>query len=217
MSFNYISYRKTKRSGKYKLRKRTQKILEMIRSFKNQSLLSILDVGAADGLMLNQFKNNLKTSICLGIEPSLEFIRSRSDNSCMIIQAVGESLPLKKDVFDVITAASVLDHMENPSIFLRESHKVLKKNGIIIISFVSPVYDKLAVRFKLKEDDHLFHFTEGKITGILRKEGFNILKISRFALPFFGIHFEEFIENVFNTIGMKWMMFYIVAVARVRK
>lgn len=215
--FNYISYRNTSRSGQYKLRKRTEKMLKMIARFKNYDPLSILDIGAADGVMLNQFKSCFKGSLCVGIEPSLEFITSRDRNSCTIIQAIGENIPFKDGIFDVITAASVLDHMENSSMFLREAHRTLKKNGILVISLVSPYYDKLAVKFRIKDDDHKFRFNEKQLCEILKKKDFDVVEISRFALPFFGFFFEEIIKKTLEAVGLKCCMFYIIAVARVRK
>lgn len=217
MAFNYIAYRRKKRSGRYKLRKRAEKILKTIKEFKNQDRLSILDIGTADGYMLEHFKCVLKPGLCLGIEPSLDFIKSKISNSCPIIQAVGERLPFRERSFDVITAASVLDHLQDPALFLKESMRVLRKNGIIVISLVSPFYDKLAVNFKMKEDDHSLHFTEKQLEELLKKEGFNVLKISRFALPFFGIFFEGFIERLLNAIGLRRMMFYILAVGQARE
>lgn len=214
MGFDYISYRKTKRSGIYKLRKRTEKILEMVTVFKNQGALSILDVGAADGSMLNSFRDNLDTRICLGIEPSFEFIKSKSAAGCPILQAEGGKLPFRNNTFDVITAASVIDHLREPLVFLTECRRVLKKGGIIVISLVSPLYDNLAVKFLIKENDHLFRFTGQRLKEILQKENFDVLKISRFALPFFGIFLERFIERMLELIGMGWLMFYIIAVGR---
>lgn len=214
MSFDYIALRKTKRTVKYKLRKRTEKVLEMINRYKVHEPLSILDVGAADGAMLRQLKNNLNTDICLGIEPSVEYINSRSNDSPQIIQAIGEKLPFKSNSFDVVVAASVFDHMGEPAAFLRECRRILKKEGIVIVTLISPFYDALAVKLKIKEDDHVFHFSEGELARTIRKENFDVVSISRFALPFFGIFFERFFDNMFRAIGMKWLMFYIIAVGR---
>jgi ubiquinone/menaquinone biosynthesis C-methylase UbiE len=217
MGFDYISYRKTKRSGKYKLFKRTAKMLEMIRKYKAGDSLCILDVGAADGFMLNTFKNQLSVKVCVGIEPSLDYIKSNSAKGIQIIQAIGEKLPFRSNIFDVVTAASVVDHMDDFNLFLRECDRVLRDGGILAITLASPFYDGLAVKFRVKEDDHKFHFTERKLREALEKEGFLVNEISRFALPFFGIAFEKYIERILNSVGLRWAMFYIAAVSQTRK
>ena len=214
MSFDYISYRKTKRNGKYKLFKRTAKMLEMIRKYKAKDSLCILDVGAADGFMLNTFKNQLSVKVCLGIEPSLDYIKSNSVKGIQIIQAIGEELPFRSNIFDVVTAASVIDHMGDSNLFLRECDRVLKDGGILAITLASPFYDALAVRFRIKEDDHRSHFTEGRLRAALEEEGFLVNEISRFALPFFGVAFEKYIEIILNLVGLRRAMFYIVAIGQ---
>lgn len=218
MAFDYISYRKTKRSGKYKLFRRTAKMLEIIRKYKGGDNLCILDVGAADGYMLNAFKNQLSVKVCVGIEPSLGYIKSNSVKGVhRVAQAIGEQLPFRSGVFDVVTAASVIDHMDNPDFFLRECGRVLKDAGILAITLASPFYDALAVRFGIKEDDHKFHFTERGLRIALEKEGFSVKEISRFALPFFGIVFEKYIESILNSVGLRWAMFYIAAAGQTQK
>lgn len=191
-------------------------VLEAIKAFKHQDYLSVLDVGAADGYMLGELKESLNASLCLGIEPSLEAIKSNVDSGCLIIQAFGEGIPFKDNAFDVIIAASVLDHLKDYKKFLRECQRVLKSNGMIVITLVSPFYDKVAVRFKVKEDDHVHHFTENRLAALLKEEDFDILKISRFGLPFFGDFPNTFIEKTLNFIGMGKLMFYIIAVASVK-
>lgn len=210
---DYLYYRKTKRTVKYKLRRRTAMILEMARKYKNQPGLSILDVGTADGYMLPVLKDALKAGICLGIEPSSDLIGAKI-SGYQFIQAVGEHLPFKGGSFDVITAASLVDHLKEPEVFLKECRRVLRKKGIVIITLVAPLYDKLAVLLKIKDDDHFHHFSEKTIASFIKDEGFEVLQASRFALPFFGLIFERFIERFLNFIRSYWPMFYIIAVGK---
>jgi ubiquinone/menaquinone biosynthesis C-methylase UbiE len=188
-------------------------ILEMARKYKNQHGLSILDVGTADGCMLPVLKDALRAKICLGIEPSKELINS-GRNPQSLIQAMGENLPFKGESFDLITAVSVVDHLKEPGVFLKECRRVLKKEGVVIITLVAPFYDKLAVSLKIKDDDHIHHFTEKTIASFIKEEGFKVLQASRFALPFFGVIFERFIERFLNFIRSYWPMFYIIAVGK---
>lgn len=218
MGFDYISYRRNKRTGKYKLSKRLSEMIGAIRHFTNNENESILDVGAADGYMMHQYLRHLSVDAyrCVGIEPSLEFIKSNISGYCPLIQAVGENLPFRDGVFSVITASSVLDHMKDPLLFIKEARRVLRQNGILVISLAHPFYDKLAIRLKFKEDDHVFHFTERQLVELLEKNGFTVMEVSRFALPFFGVFFENVIENILNAVNLKWCMFYIRIVARAK-
>lgn len=210
---DYLFYRKTKRTVKYKLRRRTAMILEMAGKYKNQDGISVLDVGTADGYMLPILKDALGARICYGIEPSAELMGS-GVGSYPLIQAVGEQLPFKNESFDLVTAASVIDHLKEPEVFLSECRRVLKEQGIVIITLVAPFYDKLAVSLKIKDDDHPHHFTEKTIASFIKEQGFEVLQSSRFALPFFGVFFERFIEKFLNFIHFYWPMFYIITVGK---
>lgn len=216
MRAEYIKLRKTKRSVKYKLRKRIEKMLDMANRHKGVEGLSVLDIGAADGIMLARFKKDLGAGICVGIEPSWDFIKANA-TGMPIIRGIAENLPFKEGVFDLVTAASVLDHMRDAVAFLKECSRVLKKDGIVEISLVSPFYDKLAVMLGIKDADHTYHFTDKQLKEFLKQQGYSVLEVSRFGLPFFGVLFENFMERFCNTAGIKWPMFYIAACARVNK
>ena len=50
------------------------------------------------------------------------------------IVADGKNLPFKDDVFDGILIESVLEHIDEPEIVIREAYRVLKPNGKIYVS-----------------------------------------------------------------------------------
>jgi len=51
-------------------------------------------------------------------------------------QKISEYFPEK--YFDTIVAGEIIEHLENPSCFLRESTKILKDDGILLISTPNP-------------------------------------------------------------------------------
>jgi len=50
---------------------------------------------------------------------------------------------IEDDKFDIVLCLSVLEHTLNPTKLLSEAHRILKKNGILILSvpFVMPLHD----------------------------------------------------------------------------
>lgn len=44
------------------------------------------------------------------------------------------TLPSPNESFDCVLSSQVLEHVENPKLYLRESHRVLKNDGILILS-----------------------------------------------------------------------------------
>lgn len=86
----------------------------------------ILDVGCGSG-MLGSY---LKGVEYIGIDPlpqDVDFVFS-------FVQAVGEYMPFRNEVFENVIVMSSLDHTLYPLRVLEECSRVLKKNGQILIS-----------------------------------------------------------------------------------
>jgi len=50
------------------------------------------------------------------------------------VVAKAENIPFKDNTFDVVLCFQVLEHVENPQKAIHEMHRVLKKNGILMLS-----------------------------------------------------------------------------------
>ena len=48
----------------------------------------------------------------------------------------------ENNTFDVIISLAVIEHLDDPSIFLREIYRVLKNNGILFLSTPNWHYSK---------------------------------------------------------------------------
>ena len=92
---------------------------------------SILDIGCWDGKFLEHLKENYNL---YGMEINSDAaIKSSKKGINIIAKNIydAQSLSFK---FDVVTAFDVIEHMENPLIFLEFMSRLVKDNGTIIIS-----------------------------------------------------------------------------------
>jgi SAM-dependent methyltransferase len=111
-------------------------------------------------------------------------------------------LPFRTGVFDSVVASEVIEHLENPSRFLAECRRVLRKNGVLCISTPNPYYPPVVVLEVLMikkgyfDDDHVNLFPPRIMLKLLRKERFLLERIEsgggiylpgrrRLAIPFF--------------------------------
>lgn len=88
--------------------------------------LKVLDIGCGPLKMPIYLRTASRISL-FGIEP----FDSRFEGN--LISSSSESLPFLNDMFDVVIASSVVDHFLDWQLSLRETSRVLRKNGKLIM------------------------------------------------------------------------------------
>lgn len=113
----------------------------------------IIDIGCADGCFLKKsFKH--KPSYCLGIDSSKEMILSAEKNKRKLSPAIQNileyrvgrcsKLNIKNNSFDIAILSHVLCMLKSIKLIeksLSEVYKILKTNGIAIITIPHPAFD----------------------------------------------------------------------------
>jgi len=165
----------------------------------------VLDIGCGNGRFLELIGDkNTKYS---GIDSSESFIKQAREtygHFGEFIHGDALSLPYEDNSFDTIVSFGVLHHIPSKKLrkqFLSEAKRVLKKDGLMILTVwnlwndrLTPVIKKYAVQkllgkskldfkdvllpFGKKEEARYLHaFTKGEIKRLLKKSGFNIENI----------------------------------------
>lgn len=105
----------------------------------------ILEIGCGYGFFLKSTVEHSKLTI--GIDKFLNIAPSILKNKNLkFIKADGENLPFKNNIFDIVYSMDVIEHIENDYEFIKESLRVLKKNGYLIIG--TPNKDRLSAQIK---------------------------------------------------------------------
>lgn len=95
----------------------------------------ILDVGSGAGHLINGLSAVSRGCVALDIELEWLTLLRKKNPDIMGIAANGEKgLPFKANVFDVVIASEVLEHLNHPEKFFEEVTRVLKDDGILIIT-----------------------------------------------------------------------------------
>lgn len=91
-------------------------------------------------------------------------------NSKLDILANAYNIPFKENTIDVLLSTQVLEHLENPNIFMSEAFRVLKNDGKFILT--------VPQTWKIHEAPHdYYRFTKFGISYILLKSNFKILNL----------------------------------------
>lgn len=116
---------------------------------------------------------------------------------------------LKAESIDVININQVLEHLKNPHEVIKESHRLLRSGGIIIIA----VPDLRSLQFTVGKENwflldipyHLFHFTEEGLGKLLKKNEFKVKYIKRFSLE---INPFGWLQTLLNISGIRFNLLY---------
>lgn len=180
--------------------RRANSILSIIKNVRTEEEgLRILDIGCGRATLLKSFAE--KGNNCFGVErqgflppDDLGDIKLYTDNLL--------DMNFDANYFDIVILWHSLEHLQNPCQILEEAWRILKENGLLVIT--SPNFDstqrKLFNRFWFHLDlpRHRFHFSLDALIQRLEVLKFEIVKNSTFS-------FEQnpygFIQSALNMLA----------------
>jgi 2-polyprenyl-3-methyl-5-hydroxy-6-metoxy-1,4-benzoquinol methylase len=138
----------------------------------------LLDVGCHVGVFLEIAQE--RGWEAWGVEPSCWAAREARSRGLRVIEGTLDQAHLADESFDVITMWDVIEHLTDPLSYLRESHRLLKKGGLICIHTMnveSPLARLMGHRWPWLMEMHLYYFSRRTLGEMLRKAGFTVVKM----------------------------------------
>lgn len=131
----------------------------------------VLDLGSGTGEYLEKFDQR-----SVGVEVSGPNLRILKSKQLKVVGAdVNQVLPFADVSFEAVFCSHILEHADAPICLLRESHRVLNEDGILIVGL--PLERSLYTL--LSGDDyfdhhptHLYSFSRDGLLRLLDKSGF---------------------------------------------
>ena len=97
----------------------------------------ILDVATGTGEVIKKIVKNKNYKIIVGIDLANEMLKkavlNKNYKNVFYIFGSGEKLPFKSNSFDSLIIAFGIRNISNKKLALSEFHRVLKKNGVLVI------------------------------------------------------------------------------------
>lgn len=168
----------------------------------------ILDVGCAEGRLLNAFLEN--GCECWGIEhhfyPASRFINA---HRIRYLQGDFHTMNLPEKAFDLIFLWHVLEHMDDPQLVMNRLYKLLSPKGAIILAV--PNFSSLEAKkfkqfwFHLDIPWHKYHFDEISMKFLVKRNKYRIVSTSTqcFEQGPYGL-----IQSLLNAMGWPHNEFY---------
>jgi len=144
---------------------------------------SALDLGCGSGNLVKLL--NQKGIVTQGIDITA------GDN--IIASDLNKPLPVVSDSINLVTSLANLEHLNEPLLNLKEIYRVLKKDGVCVLTTPStaakPVLEFIAYKLKLIEraeiDDHKMYFSKELLSQYFLDAGFEKVQVKYFQ---FGLN-----------------------------
>lgn len=166
----------------------------------------ILDIGCGIGLFLQKLNTTIDNALIVGIDVNTYALSyaHKIVPSAHLIRAVADKLPFLKKKFNAIFALDLIEHLKNPSDFLKEVHRVLSDNGSLTLS-TPDRYSIYLVRGKSKVEQAVFNvsrilgsakvdpthvkeFTLHELSELLRVNKFALINSDGYRTRFVPLH-----------------------------
>ncbi|ATW89140.1 methyltransferase family protein [Halohasta litchfieldiae] len=106
-------------------------VVDYIRKFDD--IESVLDIGSGLGEFLETVDEELENVTMYSLDMDLDLLAETERHvNVHSVRADAQHLPFEPNSFDLVTALGVIEHVENPSHFVDEVHRVSQKNAVFM-------------------------------------------------------------------------------------
>jgi methionine biosynthesis protein MetW len=147
----------------------------------------LLDVGCGDGVIQHFITPRVKS--IYGVDNSNETLKKAKKRGIKVkvVDLDRQKIPFKTNYFDVITCLDVIEHVRDPKDLLTKIHRVLKKNGKLIITtpnirFTNHIYDLVVNGVFPKTSTEKVPYDGGHIHFLTYTDMINLIKQTGYSL-----------------------------------
>lgn len=154
----------------------------------------VLDIGCHQGEFLKMLGKKIAPSV--GIDPLLQ-LGADSKGHQLISMEFQSALPFEDRSFDVIVLLASIEHMQQKSDVAKESGRLLRTGGRVVITVPSPFVDRilsLLLVFRIVDGMSLEEhhgFSPEDLPAIFIPEGFRVKRRRRFQLGLNNLYVFE--------------------------
>lgn len=170
-----------------------ERILQYLRFKKIQQYIkpgiTVLDLGCGyHGSMLNMMSSTIRNGVGYDIGVTKQ---NTASNILLYRKDIQSYKPKNRNIFDLVVALAVLEHLKNPLTVIGSAYKVLKPGGKLLITtpnasskILLETLATIGVISKTEISDHKLYYTVQRLRRDLRQAGFKKTKVSTFEMGF---------------------------------
>ena len=159
--------------------------INLIKTIKSLKPKSVCDVGCGPGFLLSSLK--IKNKVGIEID---HLAAKNASKFCKIYNIDLDKNFNINEKFDLVVCYHIIEHIQNPIVFIKNIKKIMKKDSFLIIG--TPDFDSAMARhyknkYRLLHDQtHISLFSLDSMSRLLRDMNFKIKKID---FPYFDTEY----------------------------
>ena len=168
----------------------------------------LIDLGCGRGDMLQAFK---KIGFDVeGVDLSPSSVELNKPIPIKLANLSEDQLPYNDDYCDYIFSKSVIEHIQEPSLLIKESYRILKPNGKCIFLTPSWVHNSWGPFYL--DHTHVTPFTQFSLRNLLIMSGYKNVKVLNFRqLPFLWKYpFLKIFSQIISKLPLRYSPMYEV-------
>lgn len=139
----------------------------------------LLDVGCGSGIVTKPLEKKGYSVTGLETDPRAISLCERKALEVRKVDVSREPFPFEDSLFDVVTCFELIEHIKDPDNMLTEIHRVLKEDGLLIISTPNINWWWIRLKFLLgkwgfHDMDHIRFYNKSLFERCLHDYGFEI-------------------------------------------
>lgn len=184
---------------------RIETILKLMGSYHGKK---ILEIGCGVGGIISRLDPAENELVGIDISSFALNIAREKHSQITFVCGNAEQLPFKKESFDGVLFPNVIEHLLLPLEALREIYRILKENGVFIISTPNRLQLGNRIRIimrrqltKRDEIEHIREFSLRELAALLNEAGFDIKERKGVSSPFPLIRNSKVLCKIFRKMG----------------
>jgi ubiquinone/menaquinone biosynthesis C-methylase UbiE len=163
--------------------------IEMIRKYIPKNCV-LCDIGCGfNATFLRDISNSIKCGY--GFDKKIK--NCEFDNVIIKNLEISDKIPLDNESVDCVTLLAVVEHLDDPKKIMTESYRLLRKDGILLLTTPSPkskpLLEFLSFRLHIVSPveirDHKHYFSNDELQELMETIGFRRVLVSNFE---FGLN-----------------------------
>lgn len=172
-------------------------------STQQKKMLKVLDVGCGSGTMAKKINDSRHT--VKGLDFSEEALKRAAARGIETQQCnLDEGIPELDNSYDVVWEGDIVEHVFDPIGLIKESARVLKENGVLLLTIPSDVglISRVKMLFGISHQEQMY-----MTSGFYKHHTFFTPRLIRFMLHKAGFEIVEF-HKILN-IGKRYRVKYL--------